>query len=111
MINWIKIKWNTYLLNKLVNYTGMDLRPEPGVWGIIPKEQEDSVLARIYGDKEIVALLKIYAEIANKALIAAPDLAKAEQFRGHFLSLNGLILKAKRAFKNEQSKPRQSIAR
>ena len=70
------------------------MRPEPGVCGRMTAKEESDVLTRIYEDDEMVALLKKYAEVANKSVLVT--LSHIEL--GKFLALNGIILKAKRAF-------------
>lgn len=97
-MNWIKRKYNRWLLNRLIKYTGVDIKPEPGIWGLTDKKEEDEVLARIYEDTVFISLLKKYAESANKSVLVSMSQVEL----GKFLALNGLILRSKRAFKNLQ---------
>ena len=96
-IKWIKKKYNEWMLNRLVKYSGLWLAPEPGVWGLMDRGQEDEILADLYEDDRFVLLLKKYAEQANKAVLISLNQVEL----GKFLALNGLILKSRRAFKNK----------
>ena len=81
--------------------TGIDLSPEPNVWGILSKTEEENVLARMYADKLFLALLRKYAEGANKAMIMAVKSQQDKQalrFNAQFFCYNSMILKARRAF-------------
>ena len=99
-MNWIKKKYNQWMLDYLVDYTGVRLDPDPGVWGLVSKEQEADTLKRIWDDELLIILIKKYAEQANKSTLAG--LSQIEL--GKFLFANGLLLKAKRAF-NDANKP------
>jgi len=77
----------------------VSLEPEPNVWGRFSTAEENAVLAKIYEDDDFIALLKKYAEVANKSVLGS--LSQVEL--GKFLALNGVILRSRRAFQ-EQSK-------
>ena len=93
-------KLRTWTVNQLLKETGVDLSPEPDVWGVLSQAEEDNVLARLWNDKEWLALMKKYAEGANKALIVAvrnKDIDLAMRYVGQFFSYNSMILKSRRA--------------
>jgi len=96
-MNWIKRKYNAWLLKRLIRYTGVDIKPEPGIWGLVDKKEEEEVLAEIYNNTSFISLLKKYAETANKSVLVSMSPIEL----GKFLALNGLILRAKRAFKKQ----------
>lgn len=97
-----------WAITQLLLETGVHLDPEPDVWGILAKDEEEIVLSRLYEDKLFIALLKKYAEGSNKALIARVSMDQEYwKFRGQFFCYNSLILKAKRAnlkLKSEQNR-------
>ena len=64
-----RVLWNTKSIDRLLKDAGVDVSPEESTWGILNKAEEDIVLARLYGDKLWVALMRKYAEGANKAMI------------------------------------------
>ena len=98
-------------LNNLLLQTGIDVSPEPGVFGILSKGEEENVLARLYNDKEFIALLRKYAEGANKAMIMAVKNERDKQalrFNAQFFCYNSIILKARRAaLKIKQLQPNE----
>lgn len=96
MVNWVIKKYNNWLLRQLYKYAGVWLEPEPGIWGIPEKEREKSTLSTMYENDEIIWLLKKYAEQANKGVLS--NLNQVDL--GRFLAFNGLILRAKRAYKD-----------
>lgn len=62
-------------------------------------KEEDEILIQIYDNDQIVMLLKKYAEQANKGVLGS--LSQIEL--GKFLAFNGVLLKARRAFKNKDA--------
>lgn len=105
MFKKIKQKWNKWLLNRLVTFTGLDLRPEPGIWGVLTQKEEDDVLAELYKNTLFISLLKKYAEGNVKNILATSrlDMDYGKEL-GRFLAFNGLILKSRRAFQNKSKK-------
>ena len=100
-----KSKLKQCAIQQLLLETGVDLSPEIDVWGILDKTEEENVLARMYNDKMFIALLRKYAEGANKALIARPNTDQEYwKLRGQFFCYNSILLKARRAFIRLQNK-------
>ena len=103
MKKWIPLRqWRARLkqwaISQLLAETGVDLSPEPNVWGILNPAEEENVLARLYDDKEWIALMRKYAEGANKALIAKVNIDRDYwKFRAQFFCYNHQLLKARRA--------------
>ena len=95
-MKYLRKKYNAWLFNQLIRYVGIDLKPEPGIWGTLDQREEQETLARIYQDDLFIALLKKYAERANKSVLTS--LSQLEL--GKFLAYNAIILKAKKAFKD-----------
>src|SRR3990167_10795174 len=80
-------------LDLILAETGVDVSPEPNVWGVLSAVEEENVLARLWNDKEFVALMRKYAEGANKALIARPSADREFwQYQAKFFCYNGIIL-------------------
>ena len=99
-----RVMWNTKAIDRLLRETGIDVSPEEDTWGILSKVEEDIVLARLYGDKLWLALMRKYAEGANKAMIQdikRQDWHEASRHNGQFFSYNNQIVKARRAFKKD----------
>lgn len=96
-MKWIQRKYNTWLLDKLVKYSGVWLSPEPGTWGLLKQKEEEDILVQIYENDQIVMLLKKYAEQANKGVLS--NLNQVDL--GKFLAFNGLLLKCRRAWLNQ----------
>lgn len=91
----------------MLKEAGIDLSPEPDVWGILSQTEEENVLARMYQDKMFVALLRKYAEGANKAMILAVKNQKEKQalrLNAQFFCYNSMIIKARRAFRELSKK-------
>ena len=100
----LRVLWNTKAIDRLLKEAGVDVSPEEDTWGILSKVEEDIVLARLYGDKLWLALMRKYAEGANKAMIQdikRQDWHEASRHNGQFFSYNNQIVKAKRAFKKD----------
>ena len=95
-------------MEQLLLETGVRLDPDPDVWGILPKGEEEIVLARLYEDKLWCSLMRKYAEGANKAMINRCSMDQEYwKFRGQFFCYNNMLLKARRAslkLKNEQNR-------
>ena len=108
-MDWLKKKYNRWLLNWLIRYTGIRLEPEPGIWGLLTAKEEDDVLAGIYGNDAFIALLKKYAETRVKTILSTARL-DADYWKnlGEFLAFNGIIMKSKRAFKNKNERTNKS---
>lgn len=83
-----------------MRYTGVSLEPSPGTWGRFSTAEENAVLVRVYEDDDFIALLKKYAEVANKSVLGSLNPIEL----GKFLALNGVILRAKRAFQERSKK-------
>ena len=96
-MNWVKNKYNKFLLEKLIKYSGVWLEPEPDVWGRISPKEEDQILIDLYSDDRFILLFKKYAERANKGVLSSLNQIEL----GKFLAFNGLILKAKRAWNDK----------
>lgn len=103
MINFFKKKYNKWLFKKLLEFSGVDVKPDPGVWGLVEAQEEQRVLADLYKNELFISLLKKYAETANKSILGETriDFEFGKQI-GKFLAFNGLILKAKKAFSDSQ---------
>ncbi len=94
----IKHKIRLWILNKLLEESGVDVSPRPNEWGMLRPAEEEAVLGRLWADKSWVALKKKYAEGANKALIARTTTDKEYwQFKAKFMVHNSELLKARRA--------------
>ena len=99
-----RVLWNTKSIDRLLRETGIDVSPEEDTWGILSKAEEDIVLARLYSDKLWLALMRKYAEGANKAMIQdikKQDWHEASRHNGQFFSYNNQLIKARRAFKKD----------
>ena len=100
-----RVLWNTKSIDRLLKEAGVDVSPEEDTWGILSKAEEDIVLARLYADKLWVALMRKYAEGANKSMIQdikRQDWHEASRHNGQFFSYNNQIVKAKRANKKQK---------
>lgn len=99
-------KIRIWILDKLLEESGVDLSPEPNVWGVLSQAEEDNVLAQLWENKLWVALKRKYAEGANKAVLARTTSDKEFwQFKAKFMVHNSELLKARRAalkLKNEK---------
>lgn len=87
-------------MNQLLLQTGIDASPEPGVFGVLSKGEEENVLARLWNDKDFIALLRKYAEGSNKAMIMAVKNLQHEhalRFNAQFFCYNSILLKMRRA--------------
>src|SRR3990167_1576201 len=88
------------LLDKLLLSCGVDLSPEEGVFGVLSQAEEQIVLERLYGDKLFMALLRKYAEGANKKMIddvKKQDWHEASRHNGQFFTYANLLRKTKKA--------------
>ena len=98
MLRQLRSQLKQWAISQLLLETGVRIDPEPGVWGILEKNEEDIVLARLYNDKLFIALLRKYAEGANKALLARVSMDQEYwKLRGQFFCYNSMILKSRRA--------------
>lgn len=103
------------MLDQMLKESGVDLSPEPDVFGILSKAEEENVLSRLWNDKMFIALLRKYAEGANKAMIMAVKNQNHEQalrFNGQFFCYNSMIIKSRRAalrIKNEPTEDSDQI--
>ena len=92
------------LLDKLLLSCGVDLSPEEGVFGILSQAEEQVVLERLYGEKLFLALLRKYAEGANKKMIddvKKQDWHEASRHNGQFFTYANLLRKTKKAHENQ----------
>ena len=92
------------LLDKLLLSCGVDLSPEEGVFGILSQAEEQVVLERLYGDKLFLALLRKYAEGANKKMIddvKKQDWHEASRHNGQFFTYANILRKVKKAHENQ----------
>lgn len=99
-LNNLKEWWNEKAIDRLLKQSGVDVSPEPDLWGILSKSDEDIVLARLWEDKLWIALLRKYAEGANKAMIQEvknKNYDEALRLNGQFFCYNSLIIKSRRA--------------
>lgn len=97
-------EWNTRAIDRLLKEAGVDVSPEEDTWGILEKAEEDIVLSALYGNKLWLALMRKYAEGANKAMIQdikRQDWHEASRHNGQFFSYLNQILKARRANKKQ----------
>lgn len=88
--------YHNWLFKRLLKYSGVWLEPDPGVWGILEKDREQRTLITLYENDEIIWLFKKYAERANKGVLSNLNTVDL----GKFLAFNGLIVKAKLAYKD-----------
>ena len=99
-LNNLKEWWNVRSIDRLLKEAGVDVSPEVDIWGILPRPDEDLVLARLWNDKLWIALLRKYAEGVNKAMIQEvknKNYDEALRLNGQFFCYNSLIVKSKRA--------------
>ena len=92
------------LLDKLLLSCGVDLSPEEGVFGILSQAEEQVVLERLYGDELFLALLRKYAEGANKKMIddvKKQDWHEASRHNGQFFTYANILRKVKKAHENQ----------
>lgn len=97
---WLKFRFKEYALNTLLRETAIDISPEPGVFGILNKQEEEMILARLWKDPLFVPLLRKYAEGSNVAMVQAVKYEKHSQalrFNAQFFTYSSLIVKAKKA--------------
>ena len=104
-MNYLRRKYNAWLITRLLKLTGVDLKPEPGIWGVTDQQEEEDVLAEIYKNTPFISLLKKYAETANKSVLVSLNQVEL----GKFLALNGLILRSRRAFKKHELSTKNDI--
>lgn len=98
------MKLREWTLEQLLLETGVRLDPEPDIWGILDKGEEDTVLARLYADKLWLALMRKYAETANRKMVTKALMDQQYwKWRGEFFCYTQQILKARRAFKKIQN--------
>ena|SRR3990167_2814093 len=100
-----RVWWNTKAIDRLLKDAGVDVSPEIDVWGILNQAEENIVLSRLYDDKLWLALMRKYAEGANKSMIndiKRQDWHEASRHNGQFFSYTNQIIKAKRANKKQQ---------
>ena len=109
---WYQLRalWNTKAIDRLLRESGVDVSPEEDTWGILNQFEEQTVLARIYSDKILMALMRKYAEGANKKMIEVvkkQDWHEASRHNGQFFCYNNILVRARKAHekakKSEQS--------
>ena len=95
--NWRKEK----AIDNLLKQVGIDISPEEGVFGVLSQPEEQFVLERLYGDKLFLALMRKYAEGANKKMIddvKKQDWHEASRHNGQFFTYANLLRKTKKAY-------------
>lgn len=105
-----KAQYKVLAMERLLEDTGVRLDPEPDLWGILNKTEEENVLARLYKDESFKALLKKYAEGANKAMIMAvknEHQSQALRLNAQFFCYNSMLLKSRRAYLKVNDKSRK----
>src|SRR3990167_6548108 len=98
--NWRKEK----AIDNLLKVAGIDITPEEGVFRVLSQAEEQIVLERLYGDKLFMALLRKYAEGANKKMIDdvnKQDWHEASRHNGQFFTYANLLRKTKKANENQ----------
>lgn len=103
----LKNKFQYWVLNQLLQFNSVDISPEPNVYGVMDKIEEEEILARIYEDKELIALFRKYAEGANKAMVVAVRnklFNDALRFNGQFYCYSNLIIKSRKAYSRLKKK-------
>ena len=107
LLNKLKDWWYEKSIDRLLKEAGVDLSPEPDIWGILPKFEEDLVLAQLWSNKLWISLMRKYAEGANKAMIQAvkaKNYDEALRLNGQFFCYNSMLIKARRAAQKEPQK-------
>src|SRR3990167_10618972 len=92
------------VIDKLLKDVGVDISFEEGVFGTLSQAEEQIVLERLYGDKLFLALLRKYAEGANKKMIddvKKQDWHEASRHNGQFFTYANLLRKTKKAHENQ----------
>ena len=103
-------KLRVWVLEQLLKESGVDVSPEPNVWGVLDQAEEDNVLSRLWLDKEWIALMRKYAEGSNKALLARTTADKEFwQYQSRFMTYNSLIVRSKRAYTKVNAKGSNKI--
>ena len=95
-----RVLWNTRAIDRLLRETGIDVSPEEGVFGILHQAEEQIVLSQIYDNKMFMALLRKYAEGANKKMIddvKKQDWYEASRHNGQFFCYNNILRKSQKA--------------
>jgi len=95
--NWRRDK----AIDNLLKVAGIDISPEEGVFGVLSQPEEQFVLERLYGDKLFLALMRKYAEGANKKMIddvKKQDWHEASRHNGQFFTYANLLRKTKKAY-------------
>ena len=96
-------------MEQLLLETGIRLDPEPGIFGDLDPQEEDIVLASIYENKLLMALLRKYAERTTKEMLTKAVMNEQYwKLRGQFFTYNAILFKAGMAYKklkaNEQNR-------
>ena len=87
-------------IDNLLKVAGIDISPEEGVFGVLSQAEEQIVLERLYDDKLLLALLRKYAEGANKKMIddiKKQDWHEASRHNGQFFTYANILRKTKKA--------------
>ena len=95
-----KLLWNTKAIDRLLRESGVDVSPEEDTWGILNQFEEQTVLGRVYEDKILMALMRKYAEGANKKMIddiKKQDWHEASRHNGQFFCYNNILVRARKA--------------
>ena len=99
-----RVMWNTKAIDRLLRESGIDISPEEGVFGVLNQTEEQIVLSQVYDNKLLMALMRKYAEGANKKLIddvKKQDWHEASRHNGQFFTYANILRKAKKAHENQ----------
>src|SRR3990167_420612 len=99
-----RVLWNTKAIDRLLRETGIDISPEEGVFGVLNQAEVQIVLGQVYDNKLFMALMRKYAEGANKKLIddvKKQDWHEASRHNGQFFTYANILRKAKKAHENQ----------
>ena len=99
-----RVLWNTKAIDRLLRETGIDISPEEGIFGVLNQAEEQIVLGQVYDNKLFMALMRKYAEGANKKLIddvKKQDWHEASRHNGQFFTYANILRKAKKAHENQ----------
>ena len=99
-----RVLWNTKAIDRLLRETGVDISPEEGVFGVLNQAEEQIVLSQVYDNKLLMALMRKYAEGANKKMIEDvknQNWHEASRHNGQFFTYANILRKAKKAHEQE----------
>ena len=99
-----RVLWNTKAIDRLLREASIDISPEEGVFGVLNQAEEQIVLSQVYDNKLFMALMRKYAEGANKKMIddiKKQDWHEASRHNGQFFTYANILRKAKKAHEQE----------